>query len=405
VVAVTTVAAVHSLAGLRLLAQVQSSGEILGGESLVVVIWNDQIIPEVGEGLSQRAAAAGFSEVIDLNDKLAPFHPSQWEPADVELIAWREMLRSHLPAVTELILEDLDHPTCRMLAKVFTSADLRGLDAGLGAYGPPAMRRSHAFEQRIISQWQADLIPGLRPVNPTLSTAFPLTIAPPLDPGPVLVLGSDLVGRGLADQRRDLALHNRLIAKAATLGAEVVFCPDPATTPGQLWLIQRAAQECGIEIELADSDSRLLFEQRRPHTVVGTVSPDLVWAHGLGVCVEALGVRELLRNLVPFHHPARVELTLLDALLRPEPGRYDLRQAQELLCAVAYVMRPEALPEAHERTAGFLAGLAEAEQQRYFSRGRLESLGFVRRRTLAARSLRWLGRRLGRSGGSGGSRL
>jgi hypothetical protein len=382
---VSSVVAIHSPAGRELLVEARRLNLLAADEPWTLVVWADQVIPEVGDGFEAQLESLGAARVVDLNALLAPFHPADWDPSDVEITAWRRVLADNLAPVSGLVVEDVDHPIGRTLAKLIPHASLSALDPGLSAYGPPARRRSPAFEQRIVARWYTDWVPGLSPVGSAPSVPLAVPPLPESSASVPLVISSDLVGTGLAGPSVEVALHARMFAAAARVGGVVRFLPDPGTSPAQRWLIERAAGEAGLELEVIGSS--LADIGGRPSVAYGIASPLLPWLHGQGVRVHAVGTAELLGRLAPYHHPARAGLTLIDALLREDGRAVDVAGAQELLAAVSYVMRPEYLPHSHQPTAVFLATMPVSDQRRYFSRRRLEALGLARRRSLWDRAL------------------
>jgi hypothetical protein len=378
-----TLAAVHTRAGLDLLVAVSASAR-LALSDLIVVAWSPQEIPEVGgPDLAAEAASAGFSNVVDLNALIQPFHPAQWMPQDAELALLRALLASALGEVDELFLEDVDHRLSRLLARIFEGASVQALAVGLGAYGPPAQRRPPELQQRIQARWHADHLPGVEPVSAEPTIAVTVDRLPVSVGGHQLVIGSDFGAASLGDASVERRAHRELLRAAAPSGGSVVFCPPPLMSPGQLALLTWEARSDGIEVERVGSLVEEWREQGRPPAAFGFTAPALVQLQAVGVAVSAPTVPALLAGLRPYHHRARIELTIVDALLRKQARP---EQLPLLLTVVAYLMRPELLPDLADVVTDRLGELSERDRARYLDHGRLVALGLVPRE----RASRWL---------------
>lgn len=381
----SVLAAVHSRAGLDLLVAVRASGG-LSDDPVAVVTWSQLEIPEVGAtDLAAEVAAAGFAQVIDLDALLRPFHPAQWNPHDAELALVRALLVPTLAPVTELFLEDVDHHLCRVLTKVFDGAGVHALAVGLSAYGPPSHRRPPALQQRIEALWYLDHLPGVRPVCVEPSNAMPAPPVPTAAATHTLVLGSDLVAARIGDAAAERRAHLRLLRTAAASGGEVVFRPPSLMGPGQLRLLEWEAAQAGIDLDVVDAATGPWGQRGRPAAAFGFTAPELAHLHSAGVLVAAPTTAELLARLSPYHHRARIELTIIDALLSAGPPGYQSQELQQLLMVVSYLMRPESLPELGGLVESQLAELSPRARGRYLDQGRLVALGLAARPTRAAR--------------------
>lgn len=374
----TVVCAVSSAAGLRLLATAARAGLLPTGSPRVLLTWNDAVIPEVAADITcAEPALVHFDEVVDLNSLLAPYHPDQWRPGDSELPMLRRLLADHLPAVTELVVSNLDHPITRTLARVFDAASISVFNPSLSAFGPASYRRPAVLVERVSGFWHADLVPGLRAVG---QNSRPVAVpSPPANaPAPVLVVGSDFVGSGLLTAAGEVETHLLMIQVASREGAPVLFCPDPKTPPAQRWLIRRASAEAGIEAVISQDDPDQLAATLRPRLVVGCGASALLRMHASGAPAMSVGADVLLAKMSPFHHPGRIALTIADAMLRADPAGMDLAATQRLLEAVTYLMRPEWAPQLRDAAEAAVAELSQDDQVRYLRRLRLEAVGMAR---------------------------
>lgn len=366
----TTLAAIRTGAGLRLLrAAVTRSGF---EHPRTVLTWSDAQIPELA---SRPTVVAGeFEEVVDLNGLLAPFHPAQWDPGDVELSLLAAVLAPRTAGVDALVVEDLDHKVSRALTRLVPGVAIHVLQPGLDAYGPPALRRDAGLDHRVAAHWHFEHLP-LQPVSGALARGLPLEL-PRGRPGEwTLVLGSDLAAAGVLTATAELELLVEAIQAAAAGAGPIRVLPSPEMPPA---LVAQARWRCREwETRLEWGDSSAARRWGTPSVAIGVDAVELLALQQAGTRVQTVGLGRLLSTLTPFQHPLRLPWTLLDSQLRQDRPPVGDEVAQDLLDTLSYVIRPEWRPERAERAAAALARLPEHERQRYFWRLRLERLGLV----------------------------
>lgn len=367
----TTLAAIRTGAGLRLLrAAVSRSGF---EHPRTVITWSDALIPELAS--RPQTVSGEFEEVVDLNGLLAPFHPAQWEPGDVELALLAAVLAPRMRGVDALVVEDLDHPVARALTRLVPGVAIHVLQPGLDAYGPPAIRREAALDHRVAAHWYFEHLPQLRPISGGLARGLAVEL-PRGRPGEwTLVLGTDLAAAGVltADAELDLLVEAIHLAAAESGPIRVLPSPDmPAA------LVAQARWRCREwDTRLEWGDSSMARHWGTPAVAIGVDAVELLALQRAGARVQTVGLGRLLSSLTSFQHPLRLPWTLLDSQLRQDRAPVSDGMAQDLLDALSYVIRPEWRPERAERAAAALARLPEGERRRYFWRLRLERLGLV----------------------------
>ncbi|PKQ32707.1 MAG: hypothetical protein CVT62_01235 [Actinobacteria bacterium HGW-Actinobacteria-2] len=367
----TTLAAIRTGAGLRLLrAAVSRSGF---QHPRTVLTWSDAMIPELAG--RPQIVAGEFEEVVDLNGLLAPFHPAQWDPGDLELSLLAALLEPRMVGVDTLVVEDLDHKVARALTRLVPGAAIHVLQPGLDAYGPPAIRREAALDHRVAAHWYFEHLPQLQPASGGLARGLPLEL-PRGRPGEwTLVLGSDLAGAGAITATAELDLLVEAIRLAAAEAGPIRVLPSPSMPPA---LVAQARWRCREwEARLEWGEAAAARRWGTPSVAIGVDAVELLALQRAGARVHTVGLSRLLSALTPYQHPLRLPWILLDSQLREDRAPVSDEVAQDLLDTLSYVIRPEWRPERAERAVAALARLPEAERRRYFWRLRLERLGLV----------------------------
>ncbi len=156
-------------------------------------------------------------------------------------------------------------------------------------------------------------------------------------------------------------------------------------SPGQLRLLEWEAAQAGIDLDVVDAAAGPWGQRGRPATAFGFTAPELTHLHSAGVSVAAPTVAELLGRVSPYHHRARIELTIIDALLGADGPGYQAQELQQLLVVVSYLMRPESLPDLGGLVESQLVELSPRARGRYLDQGRLVALGLAARPTRTER--------------------
>ncbi len=367
----TTLAAIRTGAGLRLLRAAVSRSGFEHPRTLLT--WSDALIPELVP--ATEVVAGEFEEVVDLNGLVAPFHPAEWDPSDVELSLLSAVLAPRTAAVDTLVVEDLDHKVVRALTRLIPGAAIHVLQPGLDAYGPPASRREVGLDHRVAAHWYFEHLPQLQPVSGGVARGIPLDLARGRPGEWALVLGSDLATVGVLTAEAELELLVAAIQLAAAESGPIRVHPSPGMPPA---LVAQARWRCqGWETRLEWGDSSMARRWGTPSVAIGVDAVELLALQRAGARVQTVGLGQLLASLTSFQHPLRLPWTLLDSQLRQDRAPVGDDLAQDLLDALSYVIRPEWRPERAERARAALARLPEDERRRYFWRLRLERLGLV----------------------------
>lgn len=433
-----------TLYGAATLAAALDAGLFEAADRRLLLVFTNTPTPETSRPLDAMPGFARlrdrFDAVLSWNEVIRPHHPAAWSPRaeDVPLLErWLRLLWDLGDARVELVLESLQVAPALSVAELFPGAPLHVYADGLMSYGPTRTRLDPLVGTRVRRLLHLDLVPGLRPlllgefgVPAQVIPAEPFVKVlgelaedagelPQLPDNAALLLGQYLSALGILTPEQEEELHVRMLRGAVARGHRtVVFKPHPSAPPRIGGALEEAARESGAELIVLDVPvlAETLFARMRPALVVSCFSTALFTASALyGLPVARAGTRTLLERLTPYQNSNRVPAVLTDAVT-PDleddgPGEAPLPadQVPALVEAVGYAMQPRLRPDLRASAERFLTERHEERVKRYFTRGRLASLGlpgglprrlaFVSRSAAArrvARRARALGRGLRR---------
>ncbi len=388
-----------------------------------------ELAPSLIDAPGAKSLVDRFDRVIDLNETLAPAHPSSWKPSAGDLPMVEAHLRRGWDLGTdeiELVLESPQVNPAIALGRVFSRATIRVHSDGLMTYGPTRSRIPLTNGQRMSTLHYLPLVEGLRP---RLLAEFGIVGAPmSLEAFRAVVaelgehtaaaldtaLGTDLRGRswafavgqylaalGLLTEDEETDLHVSMIRQAARRGFDtVVFKPHPAAPPTQLDPLFAEARALGVDLRILELSvlAEVVLERLRPALILGGFSTALATARAVfGVPAVAVGSDLLLEKITPYQNSNRIPLTIIaevcdgtgtvgstDEGTVPGPGAgtsLEPHELQALVDAVSYCMAPEFSRELRTDAEAFLARVFAAEGpasahrlRRYFKRRRLTAL-------------------------------
>ncbi|RBP68235.1 hypothetical protein DFO66_101464 [Brevibacterium sanguinis] len=392
-----------------------------GSRERILLVSNNASVLELAPGLLASPGAASlitrFDRVIDLNETLAPAHPSSWKPSPGDL----PMVEAHLRRVWDLGAEDielvLESPQVNpaiALGRVFSRAAIRVHSDGLMTYGPTRNRIPLTNGQRMSTLHYLPLIAGLEPRllaefgivgRPMSLEAFRTvvgelaeTTAGELDAALGAALGDEpwafavgqyLAALGLLTEDEETDLHVSMIREADRRGLRtVVFKPHPAAPPARLAPLVAEARSRGIDLRVLDLPvlAEVVVERLDPSLVLGGFSTALATARAVfGTPALAVGSDLLLERIAPYQNSNRVPLTIIAEVCDgtapgdggdsgpgtapgqgsagapgAAPGRtgavaVDRDRLQDLVNAVSYCMAPEFSRDLRARAEAFLA--------------------------------------------------
>ncbi|WP_406146425.1 hypothetical protein [Streptomyces sp. NBC_01012] len=391
----------------------------------VLVLSDTTAIPEAAAPFEALPGFAGlrdrFDEVRSWNDAVFPLHPGAWTPRPDDVPLWERHLRRAWglgDEEVELVVETPHTGPAQAVAQIFTGGPVSVYTDGLTGYGPTAEKIPPLIGTRVGQLIHPDLLPGLAPLllgefdavprplpAPALLRVFgELAAAAPEHPAPqgaALLLLSDAGTLPAADGTE---LHLRMIRGTAALGhTHLVLRPDPGSPEPALPALRAEAVRLGVELTVADAGlpgsqviAEVLFERLRPALVVGSCSTALLTAAAYyGLPVARAGTGTLLERLSPYENPARIPVTIVDALLPDLADLPDLSDLADraavtdhapltedsvadalggLLPAVAFAMQPRVRPDLRPAAERYLSTRLNASTWRYFKRRRLGSL-------------------------------
>ncbi|MEV2244888.1 polysialyltransferase family glycosyltransferase [Streptomyces sp. NPDC049970] len=352
-----------------------------------------------------------FDEVLSWNDAVFPLHPGGWTPRADDVPLWERHLR-RLWALgddgVELVLPAPDSAPALAVAQVFTGSPITVYADGLNAYGPTGGKLDPLIGTRVRELLHPDLLPGLKPlllgefgvalrplpaaallkVWGELADAAPDVSAPE---GAVLLL---LSGAGALPDAEEADLQLRMIRDTAALGhTRLVLQPHPGTPASRTRALRAEAARLGVEMTVAGQGpagapvlAEVLHERLRPALVVGSFSTALLTAATFyGLPVARTGTGTLLERLTPYEIPARMPVTITDALLPGlgEPGAAEgtrpdgaavAKALGGLVEAVAFAMQPRVRPDLRPAAERYLSDHLDSRTWRYFRRRRLGTL-------------------------------
>ncbi|HWU08734.1 MAG TPA: hypothetical protein VN520_20520 [Streptomyces sp.] len=377
-----------------------------------------------------------FDEVLSWNDAVFPLHPGAWEPRADDVPLWERHLRRAWDLgdeEVELVLESPHTGPAQAVAQIFTGGPVTVHTDGLTGYGPTGGKIPPLIGTRVRHVLHPGLLPGLRPLllgefgaeprplpAPALLKVFGEladSVPEPAAPEGAAVLLLPEAGVLPAAEEEELQL--RMIRGTAALGhTHLVLQPCPHDPAPSAPALRAEAARLGVELTAPDSGlpgvpvlAEVLYERLRPALVVGCSSPALIGAAvHYSLPVARSGTGTLLERLTPYENPARIPVTIVDALLPDlaEPaavsGQTPLTEAAVaealggLLPAVAFAMQPRVRPDLRPAAERYLAAHLNARTWRYFKRRRLGSLAlpgvvparlaFVRRNAVLRRLAR-----------------
>ncbi|MCJ0870299.1 alpha-2,8-polysialyltransferase family protein [Streptomyces sp. AP-93] len=390
----------------------------------ILLTSNHSVTAEVTPGLTAAPGFASlstrFDEVLDWNAVIAPQHPSTWSPRPEDVPLWERQLRSFWGLGTdriELIVESLQVPPAQSLCRLFPGAAMEVYADGLMSYGPTRFRLDPGLGMRVRRVLHLDLVPGLEPLLLTefgvraeaipaaaflkvigeLEAAVQTAVELPPEPagagagGPALLLGQYLSALDLVPADEEEQLHVEMVRGAHALGhREMVFKPHPSAPAAYSRRAEEEAARLGVRLTVLTAPvlAETLYERLRPALVVGCFSTGLLTAATLyGLPVARTGTGAVLARLSPYPNSNRIPLVLADALLPdladpaavrswtpPGPERVAAELAG-LVTAVGFTMQPKILAERRTQAERWLASNLTPDTWRYFSRGRLTTLG------------------------------
>ncbi|MFJ8858208.1 polysialyltransferase family glycosyltransferase [Streptomyces sp. NPDC102451] len=401
------------LHGTAVLAAALDSGCFEDSGRRVLLLCDTTAIPEAAVPVEAMPGFARlrtrFDEVLSWNDAVFPLHPSAWTPRADDVPLWERHLRRAWglgDEEVELALESPHTAPAQAVAQIFTGGPVTVYADGLTGYGPTGGKVPPLIGTRVRQLLHPDLLPGLAPLLLGESDA----VARPL-PAPALLkvygeLASEapeseapqgaalllLSGPGALPAAEEAELHLRMVRGTAALGhTHLVLQPHPGGPAPATRDLRAEAARLGVELTVQDPGApvlaEVLHERLRPALVVGTFSTALLTAAlYYGLPVARAGTGTLLERLTPYEHPARIPVTVVDALLpdladpaavadRPVLTEASVAGALGgLLPAVAFAMQPRVRPDLRPAAERYLSTRLNARTWRYFKRRRLGSL-------------------------------
>ncbi|MEU0301770.1 polysialyltransferase family glycosyltransferase [Streptomyces sp. NPDC006175] len=399
------------LHGTAVLAAALDSGCFESSGRRILLLCDDSAVPEAAPPLD---AAPGFDrlrsrfdEVLSWNEAVFPLHPGAWTPRPDDVPLWERHLRRAWDLgdeEVELALESPHTSPSQALAQIFTGGPVTVYADGLTGYGPTGGKIPPLIGTRVRQLLHPDLLPGLTPLllgefgavprplpAPALLKVFAELAESAPEPGAPQGAAVLLLSRaGALPAAEETELHLRMVRGTAALGhSHLVLRPHPGGPPPSTAALRAEAVRLGVELTVADSalPAEVLHERLRPALVVGTHSTALLTAAAYyGLPVARTGTDTLLERLTPYENPARIPVTIVDALLPDLAGpaavadRAPLTEdtvaeaLDGLLPAVAFAMQPRVRPDLRPAAERFLSAHLNARTWRYFKRRRLGSL-------------------------------
>lgn len=417
---VTQIFLASTLYGTATLAAALDAGLFPPAGRRILLTSNHSVTAEVTPGLTAAPGFASlstrFDDVLDWNAFIAPQHPSTWSPRADDVPLWERQLRSSWGLGAdriELIVESLQVPPAQSLCRLFPGAAMEVYADGLMSYGPTRHRLDPALGMRVRRVLHLDLVPGLEPLLLTefgvraeaipaaafLKVIGELDEAAPTPDGadgphagaPALLLGQYLSALDLVPVEEEEELHVEMVRGAHALGhREMVFKPHPSAPAAYSRRAEEEAERLGVRLTVLNTPvlAETLYERLRPALVVGCFSTGLLTAATLyGIPVARTGTGAVLARLSPYPNSNRIPLVLADALLPdladpaavrswtpPGPERVATELAG-LVTAVGFTMQPKILAEHRPAAERWLGAHLTPDTWRYFTRGRLTTLG------------------------------
>ncbi|MFC9948137.1 polysialyltransferase family glycosyltransferase [Streptomyces pratensis] len=353
-----------------------------------------------------------FDEVHSWNDAVFPLHPGTWTPRADDVPLWERHLRRVWDLAdeeVELVLESPHTGPAEAMAQIFTGGPVTVYADGLTGYGPTPGKIPPLIGTRVRQVLHLDLLPGLTPLllgefgavprplpAPALLRVFgELEDAAPKSGAPEGAAVLLLPETGTLPPAEEAELHLRMVRGTAALGhTHLVLQPHPRGPAHPAPALRAEAARLGVELTVPDSGrpgapllAEVLYERLRPALVVGCSSTALLTAAAYyGLPVARTGTGALLERLAPYENPARIPVTIVDALLpdlaepaavsgqSPLTGAVVEKALDGLLPAVAFAMQPRVRPDLRPAAERYLSAHLNARTWRYFKRRRLGSL-------------------------------
>lgn len=403
----------------------------------ILLVSNNTAMLELARPLVSTPGAetllSRFDRVVDLNDSVAPAHPSNWSPANNDL----RMVEAHLRQLwglgsdrVELVLESPQVNPAIALGRVFSSATIRVHADGLMSYGPTRNKIPLTNGQRCSTLHYLPLVPGLKPrllaefgiipqvldpqhfraviteVGNDTADSLDEELSAEVESGPwALAVGQYLSALGLISEGEETSLHIEMIRQAVVRGLRhVVFKPHPAAPPARLGPLFAEAEKSGIRLTVLESPvlAEVVLDRLRPDLVIGGFSTALATARAIyGIPALAVGSERLLEEISPYQNSNRIPLTIIaetctgdplptrsdltgdtdpsdPSVLSDQSADHDVDDLQKLVDSVSYCMAAEVSrylrPTAHEFLSTLVGAGDEQRIRRYFKRRRLNSL-------------------------------
>ncbi|MFF2732506.1 polysialyltransferase family glycosyltransferase [Streptomyces sp. NPDC058008] len=412
----TQIFVASGLRGTAVLAAALDSGCFREAGRRVLLLCDGSAVPEAAVPADASPGfgrlRTRFDQVLSWNDAVFPLHPGAWTPRPDDVPLWERHLRRAWglgDEEVELALESPHTAPALALAQIFTGGPVTVYADGLAGYGPTGGKLPPLIGTRVRQLLHPDLLPGLEPL---LLGEFGVPARPLPAPALLKVFrelaedtpesgGSDgaalllLPGPGPLSAAEETELHLRMVRGTAALGhTRLVVRPHPQGPAPALPALRAEAERLGAELTVPDSGvpgvpvpAEVLYERLRPALVVGCSSTALLTAAvHYGLPVARTGTGTLLERLTPYENPARIPVTVIDALLpdlagpaaapdRPPVTVATVAEALDgLLPAVAFAMQPRVRPDLRPAAERYLAGHLDARTRRYFKRRRLGAL-------------------------------
>lgn len=439
-----------TLYGAATLAAAIDAGSFQNADNRLLLVSNNASNPETTSALDTMPGferlRGRFDRVLSWNEAICPFHPGGWSPRSDDVPMWERYLRLLWGLGDDdvsLVVESIQVEPALAVARLFPDSPIEVYADGLMSYGPTRNKLDPLVGSRVRRLLHLDLLPGLEPLLlrefevpselvPTgaftsvlaeLAQDVPPSVAS-VGRGGALLLGQYMSALGILTAEEEEQLHVRMLRGAAQLGhRSVVFKPHPVAPPRFSRALEKEAGELGVELRVLNTPvlAEVLYEQMRPHLVVGCFSTALLTAASFyGLRVARTGTGLLLERLAPYQNSNRVPVTLVDALLPdvdeesvgagtgseagssswrlPEAPQIE-RQLTGLLRTVGFCMQPEILPGLRGEAERYLSANPNSRTRRYFKRRRLTALAlpggmtgrqlaFLRRRPAVRRAAR-----------------
>ncbi|MER5555122.1 polysialyltransferase family glycosyltransferase [Streptomyces sp. NPDC002793] len=412
----TQIFVASSLHGTAVLAAALDAGCFEDSGRRILLLSDDTEIPEASVPVDAlpgfERLRTRFDEVLSWNDSVFPLHPGSWNPRADDVPLWERHLRRAWGLgddEVELALESPHTGPARAVAQIFTGGPVTVYTVDLTGYGPTPGKIPPLIGTRVRRVLHPDLLPGLKPlllgefdavphplptpalraVHAELAEAAPSSEVPE---GAALLL---LPEAGTLPASEEAELRLRMIRGTAALGhTRLVLRPHPDDPAPVTPALRAEATRLGVELSVPDPGlpgapvpAEVLYERLRPALVVGCSSTALLTAAThYGLPVARTGTGPLLEHLTPYENPARIPVTIVDALLpdladpaavsdRPPLTEASVADALDgLLPTVAFAMQPRVRPDLRPAAERYLSAHLNTRTWRYFKRRRLGSL-------------------------------